>query len=259
MNLTKTIQMISKFEQDYKDMLKRILEHGTLSENRTGVDALVNFSEKIVVDLKDGFPIVTGKKIFFDKAYHEYRWMRDGLTTTTYLKQHDIHWWDKYANAKGELGKTYGYQLRSYNGNVDQLMDAINEVNLNSRRAYITMWNPSDLNQQALPCCYTSFNFVRIGDVVNMTMNFRSSDTFLGLPYDFIVGSLLLYDVAGFCELKVGKIAFNLDNAHIYSNHIEQVRQYLAEETFALPSFRIKTQKIYNYQSGPYIEAILNE
>lgn len=258
-NLIKTKQMISKFENDYQLMLQRILNHGEVCENRTGINTIVSFNETLVIDLSLGFPILTGKKIFFDKAYHEYRWMRDGLTTTTYLKQHGIHWWDKYANAKGELGKTYGYQLRSYNGKEDQLMMAIDEINKNSRRAHITMWNPSDLPSQELPCCYTSFDFVRVNGGLNMSMTFRSSDTFLGLPYDIIVGSLLLYDVAEFCELKVGKIALNLCNAHIYSNHLEQIEKYMQAQTFELPKYRIKTHKLSNYQSSDYIETILNE
>lgn len=252
---------MSKFEQDYMQMLHRIINSGTLDSNRTGVDAIVAFNEQLNIDLTLGFPILTGKKIFFDKAYHEFFWILNGLTTTKYLKEHNIHWWDKFA-INGELGKTYGYQLRNYNGEKDQLMMAVNEIKNNSRRAHITMWNPSDLSNQPLPCCYTSFNFVRIGDELNMSMEFRSSDTFLGLPYDIIFSALLLIEVAEFCELKPKMIGLNLSNAHIYSNHMKQVDKYLRSEIYELPTLikkNLSKPMLANYVCGPYLEAALNE
>ena len=146
---------MSKFEQDYSKLLIRAIDKGVVTTNRTGINAKTLFGEDLIIDIKKGFPILTGKKIFFDKALHEYLWIKDGGTTIKYLNDHDIKWWNSYANAKGELGKVYGWQLRSFNGEEDQLMNAVNEIRNNSRRAHITMWNPSDLPEQALPCCYT--------------------------------------------------------------------------------------------------------
>lgn len=248
---------MSKFESDYRRILRQVLEEGTPVKNRTGVNAITSFNKQINIDLEKGFPIVTGKKIFFDKAYHEFIWMQQGMTTTTYLNQNGIYWWDGYAH-NGNLGKTYGYQLRNYNGKEDQLMDAVREINAGSRRAYITMWNPSDIEEQPIPCCYTSFNFVRIGDELNMSMEFRSSDLFLGLPYDICVGALLLTWVARFCELKPKMLGINLTNAHIYMNHVQQVRQYLNLPIYKLPKLWID-DKLRDYKSGHYIESILNK
>lgn len=249
---------MSKFESDYKRLLRRVLEEGTQVHNRTGVNAITSFGESLTIDLKKGFPIVTGKQIFFDKAFHEYVWIRECGTTTKYLNQHQINWWDSYANDRGELGRVYGYQLRAFNGTEDQLMMAIKEIKANSRRAHITMWNPSDLKEQALPCCYTGITFVRIGNELNVSIDFRSSDLFLGLPYDIIFGALLLHDVADFCELNVGKLKMNLNNAHIYVNNVIPMNKYLNSPIYKLPTYNSKVKKLSDYKSGPFIKAILN-
>jgi len=249
---------MSKFESDYRKLLTRVLKEGTQVKNRTGVNAITSFGESLIIDLTKGFPIVTGKKIFFDKALHEYLWIKDGGTKIKYLNDNGITWWNSYADASGYLGKTYGYQMRCFNGEEDQLMRAISEIKNKSRRAHITMWNPSDLDEQALPCCYTGITFVRIGDELNMSIDFRSSDLFLGLPYDIIFGALLLNDVAEFCELNVGKLKMNLNNAHIYVNNVIPMKRYLGESIYKLPTLLKCGRKISEYKSGPYIEAPLN-
>ena len=249
---------MSKFESDYKKLLKRVLTHGTVTKNRTGINTITSFGEELTIDLAKGFPIVTGKKIFFDKALHEYLWIKDGGTKIKYLNDHGIMWWDSYADSDGSLGNTYGYQLRCFNGEEDQLMKAIQEIKNNSRRAYITMWNPSDLHKQVLPCCYTGITFVRIGYELNLSIDFRSSDIFLGLPYDIIFGALLLSDVAEFCELTVGKLKMNLNNAHLYVNNVIPTKIYLDEPIYKLPTLLKGGREISEYKSGPYIEAILN-
>lgn len=254
---------MSKFETSYKDLIEKIISNGHLVDNRTGVPAMQLFNQQININLKDGFPIITGKKIFFLKAYHEYMWIREGMTTTKYLNDHDIKWWDKYAKPDGDLGRTYGYQLRNYNGNFDQLAYVIKEIKQGSRRAHITMWNPSDLEYQSLPCCYTSFNFVRTERTLSMSMDFRSSDVFLGLPYDIVVGALLLIDVAEFTGLTPVHLGINLSNAHLYANHEKQIKDYLKAETHKLPiyvnSFNDPVNKLINYKHSKFIQAPLNE
>jgi len=249
---------MSKFESDYKKLIRRVLTHGTVTKNRTGVNTITSFGEQLTIDLTKGFPIVTAKKVFFDKALHEYLWIKDGGTTIKYLNLHNIKWWDSYADLNGSLGKTYGYQLRNFNGKEDQLMYAINQIKNNSRRAHITMWNPSDLQEQVLPCCYTGITFVRIGNELNMNIDFRSSDIFLGLPYDIIFGALLLHDTADFCELNVGKLKMNLNNAHIYSNNVIPAKVYLDEPMYKLPGLLYDNRVLSPYKSGLYIEAVLN-
>ena len=165
------------FEQQYKTILMKALIKGTLTENRTKIKTYKLFNENLNIDLKYGFPIITGKKIFFNKALAEFKWIYEGKTDLKYLNDNNINWWDDFA-IKGELGKVYGYQVKKFNGIFDQVDYVIKEIKKNSRRAIITLWNPTELQEQTIPCCYTQFNFVKINNNLNMTMNFRSSDMF---------------------------------------------------------------------------------
>ena len=249
---------MSKFEKDYKILLNNVLKHGVRKENRTGVDTLMLFNQCMNIDLSEGFPILTAKKIFFKKGFHEYCWIRDGMHTTNYLNQHDIHWWDQYANNKGDLGKVYGYQLRNFGGSFDQLDYIYKELRMNTRRAVFSLWNPTELNEMALPPCYVSGTFVRENNKLHLSIKFRSSDLFLGLPYDIIFGALLLHDVAKFVELEVGLLGLQLDDAHIYENHIEGVEKYLNRPINTLPKLNDKHNDISTYLCGPLIKVPLN-
>jgi len=246
----------NKFEQDYKALIRRVIHNGADTKNRTNVDTVTKFGEQLTIDLTKGFPIVTGKKIFFDKALHEYFWMQDGGTTIAYLNKHDIHWWNEFADAFGYLGKTYGYQIRNFNGEEDQMAYVYNEIANNSRRACVSLWNPSELKETKLPPCFTFMNYVRVNDVLNLSVTFRSSDVFLGLPYDVIVLSLFLINTAKFCDLKVGELKLNLDNAHIYRNHTKQLFKYLDSPIYSLPE--LKDGKLIDYIHGPFIAAKMN-
>lgn len=246
------------FELDYKILISNILETGSLEDNRTKTKAYVLFGQDLRIDMSSRLlPIVTGKKIFFDKAYHEYKWIIQGGTTIKYLNEHGINWWDKYAGSLGSLGKTYGYQINNYNGNFNQLSYALMQIKMRTRRAHITLWNPCELEETALPCCYTGITFVVTGNKLNMSMSFRSSDVFLGLPYDIIFAALLLRDMSAYSELDMGEIKLNLENAHIYENHKEQCYKYLSENCRPLPAMPSKDILI-NYKHGPYIKVPLN-
>jgi thymidylate synthase len=249
---------MSKFESRYKSLLKRVITNGTQCKNRTGMNAITLFGENLKFDLRDGFPIITGRKIFFDKAYHEYYWIREGGTTTKYLNDHGITWWNPYAKHGGELGRVYGYQLRNFSGVFDQLAHVIREIKSNTRRAVITMWNPIDLNEQALPCCYTNMTFVRIGDELNLAITFRSSDATIGLPYDAIFAALLLIDVAEFTELVPAEVKLNLDNVHVYTNNLQPTKTYLNRPIYKLPKYDNFTKQLSNYRSGEHIETTMN-
>lgn len=252
------IKEINRFEQQYKNLLAVTLR-GSYKENRNG-NSYYSFGEDLKINLKRGFPIVTGKKIFFDKAYHEYKWMMDGLRTTTYLKENDIHWWDEFADKNGDLGKTYGYQLRSFNGEVDQLewLHWKLKTDPNCRRIHITLWNPSELNETKLPPCYTGFTFSHCNGVLNMNMHFRSSDLFLGLPYDICVGALFLTEVANFHDMEPGILKLDITDGHIYENHLEQVERYIKTETYKLPTYSYLDKSLIDYNCGPLIKAKLN-
>lgn len=246
-------------EEDYRFLLKSILYKGTLEPNRTGVPAYTLFNYNLEFDLKSGLmPLLTGKKVFYKKAYHEFKWMWDGGDHLEYLHEHDIYWWDNYANDNDQVEYSYGYQLRHYNGKFDQIKHAEHQINKGSRRAHITMWNPCDLVHQTLPCCYTGLTYVLTeeGTVLNLDISFRSSDVFLGLPYDLIVGALMLREMAIKTDKIAGKVSYSLVNAHVYNNHVNQATKYLN-----LPSYDLVTHEegiLQNYKSGPYLGAILN-
>lgn len=249
---------MSLFETEYRQLLMRCLLNGEISENRTGVMTKKLFNQSFNIDLRKGFPIITGKKIFFDKALHEFLWIFKGDTNVDYLNQHNINWWNSYAKDK-ELGKVYGYQLRKYNGTFDQIKYVQKEIKNNSRRAVISLWNPTDLNDQALPCCYTQMTFVRENEFLNMAIDFRSSDIFLGLPYDIIFGALLLDHISKKVNLKPKFLGLSLKDAHIYAPHKNAAMEYYKQHIYKLPELQgaLETYSLKGYRCGKYIKANL--
>ena len=225
------------FEAQYKEALYWCLEENNLSTNRTSEDTYYSFGQNIRIDMNKGFPVVTSKKIFFDKALHEFLWILDGDTNIEYLNKHGIHWWDEYADEHGELGPTYGHQLRNHNG-VDQVQYVIQEIKDQSRRAVITLWNPAELDKMALPPCFTEFVFSRNGLFLNMNMSLRSSDMFLGLPYDIIMGGLFLNFISEKTGLLPGFLNVNMVDAHIYESHKPAVEEYLSRTCLKLPKLK---------------------
>jgi thymidylate synthase len=249
---------MSSFEKKYKKILLQCLTEGEECNNRTGINTFKLFNKSFNINLNKGFPIVTGKKIFFDKALAEFRWMFEGRTDISYLNKRNVKWWNDYTSTD-DLGKVYGHQIRNYNDNIDQIEYATTEIKNNSRRAIINLWNPSDLQEQALPCCFTQFNFVRVNNKLNMSMNFRSSDLFLGLPYDIIVGALFLTTMAEQTNLLPNYLGINLIDAHIYKPHIKQTLQYCKNKIHKLPILQGKYESysLLNYNCNNYIKAEL--
>jgi|TARA_R110000737_G_scaffold173536_1_gene199028 thymidylate synthase len=249
---------MNKFEIDYTNLLKDVLKNGVESKNRTGINTAKLFNKSLNIDLNNGFPVVTGKKIFFNKALAEFQWMFGGNTDLKYLQDRGVNWWNDFAH-KGSLGKVYGYQIRNYNNSFDQVQYVINEIKSNSRRALINLWNPTDLKDQALPCCFTQMNFVRTNDTLNLAVNFRSSDLFLGLPYDIIVGGLFLVTIAKLCDLNPAVLGINLMDAHIYKNHYNQTAEYIKSDKYILPTLEggYNNYHLKNYKSNKLIKAPL--
>jgi thymidylate synthase len=249
--------MNNTFEKTYKDILKKVLSEGIESQNRTGENTIKLFAQALNINLSEGFPIVTGKKIFFDKALAEFLWIYNGLTDIKFLNNNNIFWWDKYA-VDGIVNKSYGYQLRSYGGCFDQIDYVISEIKKGSRRAVVSFWNPLDLDVQNLPCCYIDAVFFRENNRLNCSITFRSSDLFLGLPYDIIFGALLLNEICKKTYLEPFKLAVNLVDAHIYKAHKLAAKKYLKAEIFELPKLNYsKKYYLENYICGPYIKATL--
>lgn len=253
---------MSKFEKDYKKLIKHVSCNGVLTKTRTNVDAIACFNKSLTIDLNEGFPIITGRKIFFDKAYHEYVWIKEGLTTLTYLHQHDILWWDSYADKNGSLGKTYGYQLRNFNDEIDQLDYVHRRIREQSRQGHVTFWNPSDITKTMLPPCFTGMTFQVQGKKLNMSAQFRSSDLMLGLPYDIIMMALFLTEIAEFNELQPNLLGIQITDAHIYVNHDWQSSKYINSQMYKLPFLCKKSEGGYflsDYNHGPHIEIPLNK
>lgn len=250
---------MNRFEQDYKELLKKVISFGTIEKNRTGVNCYVLCNQEIKFNRsKDEVPLITGKKIFPKKALAEFEWIYNGLTSIDYLNSNGIYWWDQYADEKGNIPYTYGYQLRNYNGSLDQVEYVVDEINAGSRRAYITFWNPTELIKTVLPCCYTGMKFTLTnnGKTLNACLYFRSSDLFLGLPYDFMFGYFMLRNICYLTKKKIGEISYFLTDAHIYHNHIDQVIKYITYDHYELPNEKDALKS--NYQSGPLLEAKMN-
>ena len=242
----------NKFEQDYKALLNRVINDGVDTTNRAGIDTTSLFGQQLTIDLSEGMPILTGKMIMFDKAKAEFEWMISGDDSDKHLIDNNVKWWKPWTE-NNKILKSYPHQLRKYNGNFDQLDYAIKEIKKGSRRAYVTMWNPSDLNEQKLPCCYTGFNFIRENNNLNLVVHFRSSDVFLGLPYDVLVLSYLLLHVADKTSLEASKLYLNLANAHIYEDHIDESIKITNLSSFPL----VKLENVNNYKSHNFIKTKL--
>lgn len=253
---------MNKFEEDYRNLITSIQKYGSVKENRTGTSTLSLFNQSLTIDLSEGFPVITGKKIYFDKAEAEYKWMMMGLSTTTFLHDNGIKWWDPYADANGDLRITYGTSLRAFGGETDQLDYAIREINSNSRRAHISLWEAHRLEEALLPPCLTGFTFHRDNDRLNVALQLRSSDVFLGLPFDIIMTALMLIDMAKFCDLKPNLVGIQITDAHLYFNHTEGVKKYLEHGMFSLPTLYTapdtRRHFLMGYKSGPYIETKMN-
>jgi thymidylate synthase len=248
----------------YTDLLHKIRDTGEVLKGRNGnTVSIVNAN--LTLPFTNELLAVTVKKTFYKKAIAEFIWILSGEKNIEYLQKNGVLWWNGWANDKNELTLSYGEQLRSYNGVFDQIPYVISQIKKGSRRAHITLWNPCDLDKQELPCCYTGFDFVvRKDNKLEMVMNFRSSDVFLGLPMDIIVGQMLLLYVAHESSLKATKLHLNLSNAHIYEEHIPLINKVLIAKSYKpaiinnIGNFTdINSYDIVGYKSSDYIKAPL--
>ena len=253
----------------YNELVRKILLAGDNVTTRAGdVLQLTNQTLKLSC-VNDNFPIITSKKILYKKAIAEFCWLMQGKKSIDYLLENNVTWWNEWADEKNNLENSYPEMLRKYNGHYDQLLYVLNELkefpNGMTRRAVISFWNPELTKNQNLPCCYVDMTFVATNNYLDMIINFRSSDVFLGLPYDIIVGSLMLKYVARNTRHKSRNLYCNLANAHIYKNHIKQAEEMLLLKTYADPkinihkySFNVDDYEVKNYKSNEFIKAKLN-
>lgn len=270
----------------YLDLLRTIKEEGTFKSDRTGTGTLSIFGYQMRYDLSKGFPLVTTKKVHLKSIIHELLWFLKGDTNIKYLNDNGVTIWDEWATDEGELGPVYGEQWRSWvnpdGGTIDQISQVINEIKTNpdSRRLIVSGWNPSVLpdtkfspkenaamGKQALPPCHTLFQFYVLNGKLSCQLYQRSVDTLQGCPFNIASYALLTMMIAQVCDLEVGDFVHTLGDAHIYSNHMEQVDLQLSRKPFPLPQmklnpdvknifdFKYEDFELVGYQCHPAIKA----
>ncbi len=259
--------------RQYLDLLDHVLKHGTDKADRTGTGTRSVFGWQMRFDLREGFPLVTTKKLHLRSIVHELLWFLQGSTNIAYLKDNKVSIWDEWADADGELGPVYGKQWRSWEGADGQVHDQIRWVvdeirrNPDSRRLIVSAWNVADLPRMALQPCHTLFQFYVADGRLSCQLYQRSGDIFLGVPFNIASYALLTHMVAQACGLGVGDFVHTLGDAHLYANHFEQAREQLARTPRALPvlklnpevrdifGFRYEDIAIEGYDPWPAIKA----
>lgn len=233
--------------KQYLDLLQRVLQKGTHKEDRTGTGTISVFGHQMRFNMEDGFPLLTTKKLHLKSIIYELLWFLKGDTNVKYLQDNGVRIWNEWADENGDLGHIYGYQWRSwpdYNGgHIDQITEAVETIkhNPDSRRIIVSAWNVADLPQMNLPPCHAFFQFYVANGRLSLQLYQRSADIFLGVPFNIASYALLLKMMAQVTGLKAGDFVHTLGDAHIYSNHIEQVKLQLTRAPRPLPQIEINS------------------
>ena len=233
--------------KQYLDLLQRVLQEGTHKEDRTGTGTISVFGHQMRFNMEDGFPLLTTKKLHLKSIIYELLWFLKGDTNVKYLQDNGVRIWNEWADENGDLGHIYGYQWRSwpdYNGgHIDQITEAVETIkhNPDSRRIIVSAWNVADLPQMNLPPCHAFFQFYVANGRLSLQLYQRSADIFLGVPFNIASYALLLKMMAQVTGLKAGDFVHTLVDAHIYSNHIEQVKLQLTRAPRPLPQIEINS------------------
>lgn len=257
--------------RQYLDLVKHVLENGELKEDRTGTGTKSVFGYQMRFNLSDGFPMVTTKKLHLKSIIYELLWFLNGDTNIKYLKDNGVNIWNAWADSNGDLGPVYGFQWRNWNNDgIDQISNLINDLknNPNSRRHLISAWNPSVLpdtsksfetnvanGKAALPPCHAFFQFHVINGKLSCQLYQRSADIFLGVPFNIASYSLLTLMIAQVCDLEPGDFIHTFGDAHIYTNHFEQMKLQLTREPKKLPTIKInkEVKNIFDFKFEDFI------
>lgn len=242
--------------QQYLGLLSHVMQNGIRKEDRTGTGTISVFGYQMRFDIGNGFPLLTTKKIHLRSIIHELLWFLSGDTNTKYLKDNKVSIWDEWADSNGELGRIYGYQWRSWtaegNRNIDQITNVINSIrnSPDSRRHIVSAWNVGDLDKMALPPCHILFQFYTGNGKLSCHLYQRSADIFLGVPFNIASYSLLLMMTAQVTGLQPGEFIHTLGDAHIYLNHIDQVKLQLSRKPRPLPHLQLNPEikDIFDFQ-----------
>jgi thymidylate synthase len=237
--------------QQYHDALRTVLAHGIPSTDRTGTGTISHFGLQSRYPLADGFPLVTTKKLHIKSIIHELLWFLKGDTNIRYLNDNGVTIWDEWADASGDLGPVYGRQWRDFGG-VDQIETLLDMIRRSpdSRRLIVSAWNPPDVPQMALPPCHTMWQVRILGGKLHLQLYQRSADMFLGVPFNIASYALLLVMLAHVTGYEPGDFVHSIGDAHIYSNHMEQVQTQLSRDLRPLPTLRIARQvtSLYDFR-----------
>lgn len=231
--------------QQYHELLNHVLAHGHVKTDRTGTGTISVFGYQMRFNLAEGFPLLTTKKVHLKSIIHELLWFLQGSTNIAYLKENGVSIWDEWADEQGNLGPVYGYQWRNWpkpdGSHIDQITQVINQIKKtpDSRRLIVSAWNVADVERMKLPPCHAFFQFYVADGKLSCQLYQRSADIFLGVPFNIASYALLTMMVAQVCDLQLGDFVHTLGDAHIYSNHMEQVKEQLSRTPRALPNMRI--------------------
>ncbi len=257
--------------KQYHDLLKHVLENGAEKGDRTGTGTKSVFGYQMRFDLSEGFPMVTTKKLHLKSIIHELLWFLKGDTNIEYLKEHGVRIWNEWADENGDLGPVYGHQWRNWNSEgIDQIKEVVETLknNPDSRRMLVSAWNPSVLpdtsvsfaenvasGKAALPPCHAFFQFYVADGKLSCQLYQRSADIFLGVPFNIASYALLTMMMAQVCGYEAGDFIHTFGDAHIYSNHMEQVELQLSREPRPLPSMKInpEVKDIFGFKFEDFI------
>ncbi|MFI0459591.1 MAG: thymidylate synthase, partial [Candidatus Thiodiazotropha endolucinida] len=231
--------------KQYHDLMRHVRDHGVDKEDRTGTGTRSVFGYQMRFDLDDGFPLLTTKRLHLRSIIHELLWFLQGDTNIRYLQENGVTIWDEWADENGDLGPVYGYQWRSWpvpdGGHIDQISQLIGQIRKNpdSRRLVVSAWNPAQVEHMALPPCHCLFQFYVAEGRLSCQLYQRSADIFLGVPFNIASYALLTMMVAQVTGLRPGEFVHTFGDAHLYSNHLEQVDLQLSREPRKLPKMKI--------------------
>ena len=258
--------------QQYHDLINRVLEEGAEKEDRTGTGTISVFGHQMRFDLSEGFPLVTTKKLHLKSIIYELLWFLKGDTNIKYLTDNGVKIWNEWADADGNLGPVYGHQWRSWGTSdgrtIDQISNVIDRIKTNpdDRRLIVSSWNVGEIPKMALPPCHCFFQFYVADGKLSCQLYQRSADIFLGVPFNIASYALLTMMVAQVCGLKPGDFVHTFGDAHIYSNHLGQVREQISRKPFKLPElhlnphvknifdFKYEDFELVGYEAHPHIK-----
>ena len=261
--------------KQYLDLCRRVMTAGSLKTDRTGTGTRSVFGHQMRFDLSEGFPLLTTKKLHLKSIIYELLWFLQGDTNVRYLQEHGVRIWNEWADENGDLGPVYGHQWRSWpdydGGTIDQIQMILNQIKQtpDSRRMLVSAWNVAEVNKMALPPCHSLFQFYVADGKLSLQLYQRSADIFLGVPFNIASYALLLMMVAQVTGLQPGEFIHTLGDAHIYTNHFEQVNLQLTREPRKLPtmhlnpevkdlfSFQYEDFQLEGYDPHPHIAGVV--